>query len=89
MPGISLWKPEGAFYLFPSVQGLIGKTTPKGLILKDDFDVTRYFLDDAGVAVIPGSPFYCPNHIRLSIATSIERIQEGIKRMQIACENLK
>ena len=89
VPGIKFFRPEGAFYLFPSIEGWIGKTTPRGQLLKDDFDVTAYLLDDAGVAVTPGTPFCGKNHIRMSIATSVERIKESMSRIKLAGAQLK
>ena len=55
IPGLSCLPPDGAFYVFPSCAGLIGKTTPSGKVLETDFDVVMYFLDAVGVAVIDGT----------------------------------
>lgn len=81
MPGISCRKPEGAFYTFASVKGLIGRSLHGTLIASGD-DVARLLLEKAHVAVVPGSSFGMPAYVRLSYATSMERIEEGLNRME-------
>lgn len=88
IPGISCLKPNGAFYVYPSCQGIIGKTTPKGLVLKTDNDVAAYFLEEAKVAVVPGSAFGFSPYFRISYATSKNfleaaclRIKESVQRL--------
>lgn len=87
-PGFRLTKPDGAFYLYPSVAGLIGLSTPKGETLRADFDVAMYLLDH-GVAVLDGSPYGLSPYLRLSFATSLEAIQEGCRRIIEACNRLR
>lgn len=83
IPGVNCIKPEGAFYVFPNVSGLFGKTF-KGSALKDSSDVTEFLLENANVAVVPGLVFGNDNHIRLSYATSMRNIEEGLKRIKAA-----
>ncbi|HKX44901.1 MAG TPA: pyridoxal phosphate-dependent aminotransferase [Burkholderiaceae bacterium] len=77
IPGIRCARPDGAFYVFPSVAGLIGATTASGKTLANDLDVTMYFLDEAGVATIDGGSYGMPSHLRMSFATSLEQIEIG------------
>ena len=77
IPGIRCTAPDGAFYVFASVAGLIGATTPAGRRLSNDVDVMMYFTDVAGVAAIDGASYGLPAHLRLSFATAIEQIDAG------------
>ncbi|GEP58850.1 aminotransferase class I/II-fold pyridoxal phosphate-dependent enzyme [Reyranella soli] len=86
-PGLRLTKPEGAFYLYPSVAGLIGRRTPAGKILETDTDVAMYLLDH-GVAVLDGTPYGLSPYLRLSFANSLEAIEEGCLRIVEACKRL-
>ena len=88
-PGMRVSKPRGAFYLYPSVEGLLGKTTPKGKKLQSDLDVVNYFIEEAGVATLDGTAYGLSPYIRLSFATSEKSIQEGCKRIIEACVALK
>jgi aspartate aminotransferase len=83
IPGVGCLKPEGAFYVFPNVTGLFGKSF-KGKALKDSSDVTEFLLENAEVAVVPGAAFGNDDHIRLSYATSMRNIEEGLKRIKAA-----
>lgn len=83
IPGVSCIKPEGAFYVFPNVTGLFGKSF-KGKALKNSSEVTEFLLENANVAVVPGAAFGNDNHIRLSYATSMRNIEEGLKRIKAA-----
>jgi aspartate aminotransferase len=89
IPGLSCLPPDGAFYVFPSCVGLIGKTTPEGKILKTDMDVVMHFLDAAGVAVIDGTAYGMPSYLRMSIATSLPKIEEACTRLARACAALR
>ncbi|ACN98959.1 pyridoxal phosphate-dependent aminotransferase [Sulfurihydrogenibium azorense] len=80
--GIKCTKPEGAFYAFPNVSYYI-----KGDI-KNDIDLTTYLLEEGKVAVVPGSAFGKEGYIRLSYATSMENIKEGVERIKQALEKL-
>jgi len=86
--GIHCRTPEGAFYLFPSCQGLIGRTTAKGNVLNNDVDVSQFFLEDAHVAVVPGSAFGAEGYFRISFATSDERLAQACKRLRDVCDTL-
>ncbi|VFR36225.1 Aspartate aminotransferase [plant metagenome] len=88
IPGVDCRLPQGAFYLFPSVQALLGKRTPGGQVVADDRDLVMYLLDEAGVAVMDGSAYGMPGHLRLSFATSLQTIERGCARMAQACARL-
>lgn len=81
IPEVSLLLPEGAFYLFLNVSGLFGKAFNRQKIM-DSISLTELLLDEAKVAVIPGSAFGSPDHIRLSFATSMENIASGLDRIE-------
>lgn len=89
IPGVSCRIPEGAFYLFPSCEGLIGKKTPQGNILKTDEDVAGYLLEQALVAVVPGSAFGMSPFFRISFATKTERLTNACERIAEACRLLE
>jgi aspartate aminotransferase len=80
---ITCRKPEGAFYVFPNINALLGKTFA-GKTINTDIEFADYLLDNAKIAVVPGSAFGADGHIRLSYATSIENIKEGIDRLETA-----
>ncbi|GAB3625952.1 aspartate aminotransferase [Pandoraea terrae] len=84
-PGMRVTPPSGAFYLYPSVAGMLGKRTPKGKTLNSDMDVVSYFTEEAGVATLDGTAYGVPPHIRLSFAASEDAIREGCKRIVAAC----
>jgi aspartate aminotransferase len=77
IPGMHCLRPDGAFYVFPSVAGLVGARTPAGQVLASDVDVTLYLLEQAAVATIDGSSYGMPGHLRISFATSVEQIDIG------------
>lgn len=79
--GISCLKPQGAFYVFPDVSQIIGKTF-KGEIIKDSVFLAEILLDEANVAVVPGSAFGADEYLRLSYATFMENISRGLQRIQ-------
>ena len=83
--GLTCRSPEGAFYVFPGCQTLLGKRTPKGRLLETDRDVVLYLLDEAGVAVVQGSAYGMPGHFRISFATSEKDLVEACERIQRAC----
>lgn len=87
--GITCLRPEGAFYVFPSCKGLLGKKTPKGMEIKNCNDFSSYLLEDALVAVVPGIAFGAENYFRISYATSDENLNKACKRIVEACEVLK
>ena len=85
--GISCRDPEGAFYVFASIQGLVGKRTPDG-VLEDDLAVVTYLLEEARCAFVPGSAFGAPGYMRMSYAASEENLREGLRRVQEAVAKL-
>ena len=88
IPGLSCRTPEGAFYLYVNCAGLIGKTTPEGKLLKEDGDVVMYLLESVGVAVVAGTAYGLSPYFRLSIATSIEILEDGCTRIARAVAEL-
>ena len=76
--GIKYKKPEGSFYAFVDVNGLIDKIEN----INDDFELAEYFLNEAGVAVVPGTAFGSKNHIRISFATSLENLKKAVGRIK-------
>ena len=89
IPGLSCRVPDGAFYLYINCGGLIGKTTPAGKRLSEDGDVVMYLLEDVGVAVVAGTAYGLSPYFRLSIATSIEILDEGCTRIARAVAALR
>jgi aspartate aminotransferase len=89
IPGLSCSPPDGAFYLYVNCAGLIGKTTPDGQCLETDGDVVLYFLDSVGVAMVAGTAYGLSPYFRLSIATSIETLNEGVARLARAVSDLR
>lgn len=87
LDGVNCLKPEGAFYAFPNVSGLFGRTTDKGPI-RSGQDLAEYLLEQANVALVPGDPFGAPQHVRISYAVSLERIREGVGRIGDAIAKL-
>ncbi len=87
-PGITCRKPEGAFYVFPNIAGVIGKRTPQGKTLASDLDFVMYLLETAEVGVLQGAAYGMSPYIRISYSTSAENLQEGCSRIQRACAAL-
>jgi aspartate aminotransferase len=87
-PGITCHKPEGAFYVFPSMRGCLGKTTAKGAKITDDESFVIALLDEEGVACVHGSAFIYPGHFRISYATDTDSLREGCRRIQRFCRGL-
>ena len=88
IPGITCMMPQGAFYVFPSIAGLLGKRNGNKVILTSA-DCAAYLLDEANVAVIPGGEFGHDHHIRLSYATSMTNIEKGLDRIREAIMKLE
>lgn len=88
IPGITCAKPEGAFYVYPSCAGLIGKVTPEGKVLQTDEDVCNYFLNSEGVAVVFGAGFGYAPYFRISYAASEASLMDACGRLKRACERL-
>ncbi len=87
-PGMNCHMPEGAFYVFPSVHGCIGKTSRGGTAIKDDADFVTALLDEEGVAAVHGAAFMYPGHLRISYATDTESLVKACQRIQHFCEGL-
>ena len=86
--GITCPVPEGAFYVYPSLAGLIGKTTPDGVKIEDDETFATALLEDTGVAVVFGAAFGLSPNFRISYATSDEALKEACTRIQTFCASL-
>ena len=80
IPGVECPMPEGAFYVYPSVKGVLGKEI-RGTVSTDSAQLASLILDEAEVAVVPGEAFGTPGYLRLSYATSDANITEGVQRM--------
>ena len=89
IPGITCHLPEGAFYVFPSCANAIGKTTPEGKVLATDEDFVMYLLESQNLAVLQGAAYGVSPFFRISFATSVEKLQEGLRRLRLACEALR
>lgn len=87
--GLSCPTPEGAFYVYPSCAGCMGKTSNGGKLLQTDEDFVTALLEEEGVAVVQGSAFGLAPHFRISYATSTEELQEACGRIQRFCANLR
>ncbi len=87
--GLKCPKPEGAFYVYPSCAGTIGKTTPTGKKIETDEDFVTELLEAEGVAVVHGSAFGLGPAFRISYATKTEDLEEACRRIQRFCGNLK
>ncbi|VXC45431.1 pyridoxal phosphate-dependent aminotransferase [Sphingomonas sp. AX6] len=86
--GMTCPTPEGAFYVYPELSGLIGKSTPKGKRIDSDEDFVAYLLDEARVATVQGAAFGLSPAMRISYATSDEALSEACARIQEACKAL-
>ncbi|MEL6783230.1 MAG: pyridoxal phosphate-dependent aminotransferase, partial [Pseudomonadota bacterium] len=86
--GIECPRPDGAFYVFPSCAGLMGKKTPEGKVLETDEDFVTALLETEGVAVVHGSAFGLGPNFRISYATDTESLTEACKRIQRFCASL-
>ena len=87
--GIKCIKPDGAFYVFPSCKELIGKKDKNGNKINNDTDFVQSLLENNGVAVVQGSAFGLEGFFRISYATSMDKLEDAMKRIKSFCENLK
>jgi len=87
-PGIRCHRPEGAFYVYPSCAGAIGRRTPKGAVLATSADFAAKLLEDEGVAVVHGTAFGLDPYFRISYATSTAQLEEACHRIIRFCERL-
>lgn len=86
VPGLTLgsspeYRPEGAFYVMPNVEPLLGRSTPSGERIDTSHDLCVHMLKDHKVAVVPGEGFGCPGTFRVSYATSVEELEAGMERI--------
>jgi aspartate aminotransferase len=88
VPGIDCIRPQGAFYVLASCEGLIGSVRPDGGAIKSDGDFCAYIMD-ADVAMVPGSCFGLAPYFRISYATSEAELTEALRRIAAACGRLK
>ncbi|CAK0766729.1 Aspartate/prephenate aminotransferase [uncultured Gammaproteobacteria bacterium] len=87
--GLFCHKPEGAFYVYPSCAGTIGKTTPQGKVISSDEDFVTYLLETEGVAAVQGVAFGLSPFFRISYATSMALLTDACGRIQRACAALR
>ena len=81
IPHVSCREPKGAFYAFPDLSYYVGKTSPEGSILDDDVQLCDWLVEVGKVAIVPGSGFGAPGHVRLSYACSMANIRDGVGRL--------
>ena len=86
--GINCIKPDGAFYVFPSCKGLIGKKDKNGKKINSDSDFVESLLESNGVAVVQGSAFGLEGFFRISYATSMDKLKDAMERIKNFCESL-
>jgi aspartate aminotransferase len=87
-PGLETLKPEGAFYVFPSIAGCIGKTSRSGVKINNDADFVTALLEEEGVAAVHGSAFLYEGYFRISYATSTEALTDACNRIIRFCKGL-
>jgi len=87
-PLLEVTKAQGSFYLFVDMQKAIGKKTPAGKEIKNSDDFSLFLIEEANVAVVPGSAFGYEGFFRLSFATSMEELREGCNRIVTSCNKL-
>lgn len=80
--GVKCFTPSGAFYLFPDIRVFLGKKSPDGDIMKSSTDLCLYLLEKHGVAAVPGDAFGEPGGLRISYASSMDQLKEGIERLK-------
>jgi len=89
IPGIHCTPPQGAFYVFANITGLLGKRSEGGTLIDTESALVAYLLDKAGVAVVGGAAYGMSPYIRLSFASSLETIDEGCLRLRRAVDRLR
>ena len=87
--GLTCYKSEGAFYLFPDCKALFGLRDPKGKVINNSNDLGQYLLENANVAVVPGIAFGLDGYFRISYATSLAIIKTALERIEAACNELQ
>ena len=86
--GLECRKPQGAFYVYPSIRKLIGKSAPDGAVIRTDEDFVCALLEQEGVAVVQGAAFGLSPFFRVSYATSTDLLEEACRRIQRFCASL-
>jgi len=89
IPGLRCHAPEGAFYVYASCAGIIGKTTPEGRVLGSDADFVIYLLESQNLALLQGEAYGLSPFVRISFAATMEMLEEGCRRLRLACEALR
>lgn len=84
IPGVEVSVPDGAFYVFPHIGGLLDRPLANGQICTSDDALAMYLLEQAQIGVVPGAAFGAPGYLRLSYATGVEQIREGLRRFAAA-----
>lgn len=87
--GVECLSPQGAFYVFPSCRGLLGKTSAGGKLLETDEDFVMALLEETGVALVHGAAFGLPGHFRLSYAAANAQLEEAVRRIQAFCAGVR
>jgi aspartate aminotransferase len=88
IPGLHCHRPDGAFYVYPSCAGTLGKRAPDGKVIETDEDFVRYLLEAEGVAVVHGGAFGLAPHFRISYATSTDELRDACTRIERVCRAL-
>lgn len=88
IPGISCYEPQGAFYLFPNISNFFD-TEYKGMTVRNSFGLAYYLLKEAHLAIVPGTAFGAENYIRLSYASSMDILEDGMDKLENALANLQ
>ena len=86
--GMDCFVPEGAFYVYPNISGLLGRTTPEGKVIETDEDFVSYLLESQGVATVQGAAFGLSPHFRISYATGTAVLEDAMGRIAKACAAL-
>lgn len=89
IPGVTCHLPEGAFYVYPSCAGVIGRKTPDGQVIRTDNEFVLYLLEAQNLALLQGEAYGVSPFFRISFATSMDRLEEGLRRLRLACEALQ
>ena len=86
--GVTCPDPDGAFYVYPSIEGVIGRKRPDGVVIENDSDYVTWLLEDGGVAAVQGVAFGLEPHFRISYATSTEALEDACARVKVSTEKL-
>jgi aspartate aminotransferase len=86
--GVSCTDPDGAFYVYPSINNVVGKKRPDGAVIENDTDYVTWLLEDSGIAAVQGTAFGIEPHFRISYATSTEILEDACARIKTSTEKL-